>query len=222
MNTFLINDGVNLHGENPERIKKVGNIEGFNGQSTLSYWSTEYANRINGTDSTLWHPDTQTNDEVYIFSSDLCRSLRLEFREKRKNDFGIETYRFELPSSTFDNEAKRDFCLNTTNYNKTPTIECLPNGLMSLITCVKRNDNHFIRNYLLSNVYLVGSGPVPLPIIASSPHFLDAAASVQSGVQGLQPDESIHRSFMDVEPLTGSTYSLRARSTREFHFRSCN
>jgi hypothetical protein len=46
--------------------------------------------------------------------------------------------------------------------------------------------------------------PIPLPIIASNPHFLDAARSVQDAIVGLTPDENIHRSYMEIEPTTGS------------------
>jgi hypothetical protein len=45
---------------------------------------------------------------------------------------------------------------------------------------------------------------IPLPIIASNPHFLDADRSVQDAVEGLVPNEILHRSYMDIEPTTGS------------------
>jgi hypothetical protein len=45
---------------------------------------------------------------------------------------------------------------------------------------------------------------IPLPIIASNPHFLDADRSVQDAVDGLVPNEILHRSYMDIEPTTGS------------------
>lgn len=44
---------------------------------------------------------------------------------------------------------------------------------------------------------------IPLPIIASSPHFLGADSKVQEAVVGINPDEDKHRSFMDIEPITG-------------------
>jgi lysosome membrane protein 2 len=189
LNTFLINSGVDVHKDDVDRLKQVGNIEGMNGQSTVSYWSNDYANMINGTDSTIWHPDTHTDDEVYIFSSDLCRSFRLEFSEKRKNTFGIENYRFILPGNVYSNSGDhRDFCLNITR-NRTHQVECLSDGLMSMRTCIKLSGS---------------SVSIPLPIYSSFPHFLDAAPSVQNGIQGLSPNELKHRSFMDVEPITGT------------------
>lgn len=48
---------------------------------------------------------------------------------------------------------------------------------------------------------------IPLPIIASNPHFLDADRSVQMALEGLTPDETLHRSFADIEPITGSKNS---------------
>jgi hypothetical protein len=53
-----------------------------------------------------------------------------------------------------------------------------------------------------------GSMVVPLPIIASSTHFLGAEDSVRNAVAGLHPDQNIHQSFMDVEPITGSKYPI--------------
>lgn len=48
---------------------------------------------------------------------------------------------------------------------------------------------------------------IPLPIIASSPHFLAADLSVQDAIVGLLPDDVNHRSFMDIEPITGGRVS---------------
>lgn len=46
----------------------------------------------------------------------------------------------------------------------------------------------------------------PLPIIASNPHFLDADPIVSNAVEGMHPDNELHRSFGDIEPRTGSMY----------------
>jgi hypothetical protein len=53
---------------------------------------------------------------------------------------------------------------------------------------------------------------VPLPIIGSSPHFVVADDSVRNAVDGLHPDQNIHQSFMDVEPITDSKYTIRSKS----------
>lgn len=48
------------------------------------------------------------------------------------------------------------------------------------------------------------SSAVPTPIITSAPHFLDGDPELRSNVTGLNPVEDKHRSYMDVEPRTGS------------------
>ncbi len=45
---------------------------------------------------------------------------------------------------------------------------------------------------------------IPLPIIASNPHFLDADLSVRNAIDGLVPDDLLHRSYGEIEPITGS------------------
>ena len=62
---------------------------------------------------------------------------------------------------------------------------------------------------------------IPLPIIASNPHFLDADRSVQVAVEGLGPDEVLHRSFADIEPITGSKILqklIQIKKKEYFHF----
>jgi hypothetical protein len=212
LNSFLIDSGVDVHRNDSKRIKKVGNIERYNYDTKVSYWLTEYANMINGTDSTIWHPDEKPSDEVYIFSPDICRSLRLEYSESRTNTFGITNDRFVLPDIAFANIPENyGFCVNATNQNKTHVIQCLPTGLMSLKTCIKCKFIILIVIFCFIIIICLVTGSsisIPLPIIASNPHFLGADTLVKNAVNGLKPDESMHRSFMDVEPITGSKYSI--------------
>lgn len=209
----MINNGIDVYKNESDRLKKAGNIERYNGQPSVSYWTNEYANMINGTDSTIWHAGATKNDQVYIYSPDLCRSLYLQYTETRDNPFGIETIRFTLPTDVFANTpGNAGFCLNTTHSSDNSSgIECLPSGLMSLKTCLPRKFIDSNQCSLFMSLCLASGGDtmvIPLPIIASSPHFLGAADSVRDAIQGLHPDEIIHRSFMDVEPITGSKYSI--------------
>ena len=135
LNKFLINDGVDFD-NSTDRINEVGLIEKFNFADRLDNWSNEYANTINGTDSTLWHPTVLKNETVYTFISDICRSVYLKFNETRQNDYDIENYRFTLPDTVFANTTEnRGFCLFNRTANGTT---CLPSGLFSLSSCVKR------------------------------------------------------------------------------------
>ncbi len=205
----MINNGIDVFKNESDRLKKAGNIEGYNGQPSVSYWTNQYANMINGTDSTIWHEGATKDDQVYIYSPDLCRSLYLQYTETDDNPFGIETLRFTLLADVFANTPENEgFCLNTTNpIDNSTKIECLPSGLMSLKSCLKRKFINSNYCYLFMIICLASGSaemPIPLPIIASNPHFLGAADSVRDAVHGLQPGETIHRSFMDVEPITGS------------------
>lgn len=137
----MINNGIDLHKNESDRIKQAGNIERYNGETSVPYWTNEYANMINGTDSTIWHEGATKDDQVYIFSPDLCRSLHLKYDSTNDNAFDIEILHFTLPINVFENTPDNEgFCLNTTSsIHNTTEIECLPSGLMSLKSCLKRN-----------------------------------------------------------------------------------
>lgn len=176
--TYLINNGV-------KNILDVGAVERFNFSNKLSIWSNDYANMINGTDSTIWHPNTNQNELFYSFMNDICRSVHLKYNQTHRNPYGIDTYRYILPKDIFANTSENEgFCLK----DKMQQRKCLPDGLFSLTTCIHLDGNKV---------------SIPLPIIASNPHFLDADPSVQNAILGLAPDEILHRSFADVEPVTG-------------------
>lgn len=133
----MINNGVGYDSNNNERIDEVGQIERFNFEEHLPYWSNGFANMINGTDSTLWHPDASKTEQIKSFISDICRSVYLEFNDMRTNSFNIDTYHYAVPNSVYDNSTDNEgFCLNTTFPNKTSSLECLPSGLFSLKTCI--------------------------------------------------------------------------------------
>ena len=143
LNTILVNDGVGYDANHVERINDVGRIERFNFQTNLSYWSDEFANMINGTDSTLWHPAATRTERIYSFIPDICRSVYLEYNETRQNSFSISNYRYTLPNRVFDNSTENHgFCLNYTTPNRTQERQCLPSGLFSLRSCVHCKINH--------------------------------------------------------------------------------
>jgi len=151
--TFLINSGVDILRNQTDQIQFVGNVERFDGNQYLPYWRTKYANTINGTDATIWHPDVKNDDTVHIFIPDICRSLTLTKRSEYVNPFGITLYRFGLIDDIFANSVRDDFCLNATTANKTSYVQCLPDGLLSLSTCIKRRTSFFffIKIELITN-----------------------------------------------------------------------
>ena len=135
--TLLINNGVGVDANHHERVAQVGNIERFNFSSGLAIWSNPYANMINGTDSTLWHPDIKKDELLYAFINDICRSIHLKYDQTRRNPFGINTYRYILPDDFYSNSSDNEgFCEKTTLSNGTLVLTCLPDGLFSLSPCI--------------------------------------------------------------------------------------
>lgn len=58
---------------------KTGKIEFWNGHNTLENWlnnpggGISMCNRINGTDASSFPPFRQKDEDLYIFSADVCR-----------------------------------------------------------------------------------------------------------------------------------------------------
>jgi hypothetical protein len=185
--TILINDGIGIDENHRERIDRLGHIERFNFSSDLSIWSNKYANMINGTDSTLWHPNVNRDEHIYTFNNDICRSVYVKYNQTRRNSYDISTYRYTLPDEIFANSSdNQGFCSQVTTINGTQEIKCLPNGLFSLSPCIHcKYDKQTIHTYRLIHTYLVRGSPltVPLPIIASNPHFLAADRSIQQAIE---------------------------------------
>ena len=122
-----------------DSINTVGFLERFNYENRSHYWTDSYANMLNGTDGTLWHPDATSDERIYTFIPDICRSVYLDFQETYQNPFDIQVHHFAVPDSAYANTPdNRGFCLNSTERNSTEELHCLPDGLFSLSTCVHR------------------------------------------------------------------------------------
>ncbi|CAF2858108.1 unnamed protein product [Rotaria sp. Silwood2] len=135
--TILINNGVGFDENHNERLNNLGKIERFNFSTSLSIWSNKYANMINGTDSTIWHPDARKDETIYTFMNDICRSVHLKYNQTHKNLFDINTYQYIIPNDAFANISDNEgFCLNYTMTNETQQLKCLASGLFSLTPCL--------------------------------------------------------------------------------------
>lgn len=135
--TFLVKNG--------EGNDWAGTNERFNYSSSLSIWSDQYANMINGTDGTIWHPNATEDERFYAFFPDICRSTYLTYSETRKDFLGTDVYRYTLPHTIFDNSTENQgFCINSTTTNKTDELHCLPSGVFTQIPCRDRKSIIFI------------------------------------------------------------------------------
>lgn len=158
-----------------QNYQDFARIDKWNGQSSLDWWSTDYCNMINGTDGASFHPIITKTEKLYIFTSDLCRSLYAVY-ESDVSVRGVPGFRFVPPSEVFANVTINPdnvgFCV--------PNNTCLGSGLLNVSVCKEG-----------------------APIIMSSPHFYQADDKYVQDVFGMNPRKEEHETAIDINPLTG-------------------
>lgn len=187
---YEINDGV----ENPENI---GKIITWNGHKTVddSWWSSENARTIRGTEGMLFPPFLKKSDKIYVFISQLCRSVWLEFDKELEYE-GVPAYRFVLPPEVFDPTIPENdgFCNPTDKKffdSQNETDDCFPNGLLEISKCQR-------------------SQP---PIMISLPNFNFAPDEVRQSIKGLNSTDAERDIILvDIEPRLGAVLRAHRRS----------
>lgn len=153
---------------------KFARLEQWNNHRQLPFWAGPTCNMINGTDGGQFPPFVSKDNTLYVFSTDLCRSMYFRY-EKETEVHGLKAMRFTIPATLFASpdleEDNRCFCV-------TPT--CPKSGIVHVSTCQKG-----------------------APIVLSSPHFYQGDSLYVNGVAGLSPTKEYHETFLDVHPLTG-------------------
>lgn len=148
----------------------------WKGRPDVGVWNTTYANMFNGSDGTQFPPQQSTDSTLYVFVTQLCRSLYLTYN-KHKAVKGIDTLQFTTPKELYLNASinpdNRAFC----------TKECYPTGILDVGVCQ--------------------DAPISLPLFVSAPHFYLGDKSLTKNVKGLSPNEKDHGTFLDVEPHLG-------------------
>ncbi|XP_070305689.1 lysosome membrane protein 2c [Salvelinus sp. IW2-2015] len=111
-----------LKGERPA-VLEVGPYT----YSSLNWWTTDECNMINGTNGASFHPIITKNETLYMFSSDLCRSIYAIYEEE-SSVMGVPGYRFSPPSKVFANTTENaGFC--------SPPGNCLGSGVLQVSAC---------------------------------------------------------------------------------------
>ena len=173
-NTF---DGVTSVSTGENDISMLVQVLSWKKQEKLKVWNTSYANMINGTDGSQFAPGTSSDDTLYVFVTQLCRSLYLT-HDSNTEVQGIEALQFSVPAKAFLNETmnpdNKGFC----------TSKCFPTGILDIGVCQPPS-------------------PVAIPLFISAPHFYLGAKSLLEAVDGLSPNKEEHGTFLNVEPHTG-------------------
>ncbi|KAM4635090.1 lysosome membrane protein 2 isoform 2-T3 [Polymixia lowei] len=169
------NDGEFVYHTGEQNYMDYGRVQTWRGQSQLSFWTSDQSNSINGTDGSAFHPLLSKDERLYIFTSDLCRTIFMEF-EKDVVVKGIPAYRFTPPravlASKEENPDNEGFCVSPN--------ECLGTGLLKVSPCRKG-----------------------APVVASFPHFYLADQKYVDAIEGLSPQREHHQTFLDLNPTTG-------------------
>lgn len=164
---------VMLSGEN--NYLDFTRIIEWKGKNKLDWWTTPSSNMINGTDGGTFHPLIGKDETIYIFSSDFCRSVYLNF-EKEVTILGVPTYRFIPPPKIFANVSVNPdnigFCV--------PAGNCMGSGILNVTACKQG-----------------------APILLSLPHFYQSEDQYIQAVDGMHPNKEYHETFLDINPLTG-------------------
>uniref|UniRef100_A0A2I3LJ96 Platelet glycoprotein 4 n=5 Tax=Cercopithecinae TaxID=9528 RepID=A0A2I3LJ96_PAPAN len=178
-------DGVYKVFNGKDSISKVAIIDTYKGKRNLSYWES-YCDMINGTDAASFPPFVEKSQVLQFFSSDICRSIYAVF-ESDVNLKGIPVYRFVLPSKAFaspvQNPDNHCFCTE-----KIISKNCTSYGVLDISKCKEGK-----------------------PVYISLPHFLYASPDVSETIDGLNPNEEEHRTYLDIEPITGFTLQFAKR-----------
>ncbi|XP_026577865.1 platelet glycoprotein 4-like isoform X3 [Pseudonaja textilis] len=166
-------------------INKKGIITTYKNSRNLKYW-TSYCSMVNGTDGTAFHPFVKKSEELYLFSSDACRSTYALF-DRDVTVKEIPLYRFSIPALAFasalTNPDNICFCTKSVvNSN------CTTNGVLDVSSCKQGK-----------------------PVYLSSPHFLYGSQIIFQFVKGMEPNVEEHTTFLDVEPITGLTLAFSKR-----------
>ncbi|KAL5011838.1 hypothetical protein ScPMuIL_010389 [Solemya velum] len=171
-------DGMYTIHTGVDDTNKFGIVDNWNGNSTLHFWTTDSCNKINGTDGTVFPPFVDKSDKLFIFSTDICRSIFTSFSKEYELK-GVNVYRFSAPDSVFANytanPANTGFC--------TPKGNCLGSGVLNVSICQ----------------------PMNAPVILSQPHFHAASPKIKNAIDGIQ-DTPEDVTILDVEPLTGALF----------------
>ncbi|ROT68508.1 scavenger receptor class B, croquemort type [Penaeus vannamei] len=181
-----------------DTLENLGKIDWWNKTRSTPFFSPP-CNNVTGSAGEMFPPNQKPN-HVVIYSSDLCMSVKLHYKENVTND-GIKGYRFWGSNTTFANGSvvpgNECYCVKGT---------CAPTGLLNAESC-----------------------RMGAPAFISFPHFFNADPYLLNMVNGLKPEEEKHAFYMDLIPELGTPMNVAARvqiniriqpyqGTGKFHF----
>ena len=146
-------------------------------------------------------------DKLWLFNDQLCRSIWLTHEDDVNID-GIKALKFTPPEDVFSFSNPDNYCycpdirecakeVNSETWDLTDCERCV-DGIISLEGCQG------------------------VPVIMSTPHFLDGDERLWEAIDGLQPVKDLHVTYLNLEPLSGKKYSVSVVSNERKYFRDAH
>merc|ERR1711860_139208 len=158
-------------------------------------------------------PEIEDDDKLYVFATDICRSLFAVHKSDEDID-GIPVKRFYVPSEAFqlNTTANIGYCME---YEKdVPWDECIRTtddpDILDISDCTGGNYNYTgnCKDGILDITKCMGNAPV----IVSSPHFYQGPKELNDAIEGMRlpiPEED--ETWVDIEPHLGMAVRIHKR-----------
>merc|ERR1712226_774514 len=177
-----------LTGKDNTNERRGGILEWYGYAHYMNFYSDKYSNEINGTDGEVFPVDIDTKKRLYVFDSDVCRSLFLvpDTDDPQNEIDGASTTKFTAPPELFqtDFEDNVAFC-------KGGRVENCVDGLMDVSQCYQ-----FMFDKQLGL-------ELTISIIMSGPQYLYADNATINQIDGFSPNKTIHETYVTLNTETG-------------------
>ena len=173
-------------------LTQLATIKTWNNKTRYSCWGTDgHCNQIQGTEGSMFPPPITSSSNPIVFCPDLNRTIASVYKKNIVQD-GITRYRFIIPKSSFGAPSKE------------PGNQCY---------CTKKQGSPQRERFCsLDGVLDLGACNQGIPAVVSCPHFFMGDFLLSAPFEsGLDPQESKHESYFDLEPNTGAVLSAAKR-----------
>jgi len=210
--------------------------------STTGEFVYDHANTCNwprGTDGQQFHPYIKKEDRLWIFQTDICRSLYMDYKDD-VNFMGFDTYKFVVPKQALKMETEYNlgFCKEVQrgvitgdvikHYHKADWTSCVkypneitydttkpnPEDTIIDISDCKNETWYDMSHDCLDGIMDISKCMEGAAVTISSPHFYQSDPRLWMAFDGISdPDLNPERyeTYMYVEKYTGAALSLHKR-----------
>jgi len=198
----------------------INGVEYECGRSDPTWWpypdgegnvTHSQCNWIRGTDAYQFPPflNKRKDEDLWIFTTDLCRSMKLKFNKEDDID-GIDIYRYIVPTDSGNINKKDNICFCKDFFDKhiPENVDCLKDpgpdsDVYDISNCTVTNCHDGLQN--IENCQ-------KSPVIMCSPHFYMAEKQLDNFESEFKkPSAENDQTYLDIEPITGMVLRAHKR-----------